>query len=639
MCGILGFTSCGLTQKDIKKNIKRSAEHIKNRGPDVINDLNIGSLNLVLAHARLSILDLSAKATQPMQSHDKNCALVFNGEIYNYLELKKELKEKGYTFYTSSDTEVLLASLQTFGLDLTLKKIAGMFAFAYIDIKKKKMHLCRDRAGEKPLYYATVNKNFIFSSEINAIEEFTGFEKKIDDDSLNMLLTTGAIPAPFTIYKGVFKLEAAKKISLDLPFNCDKKIVQEEYWSFLKTYHKEQEKNYSINELDFVEQMDKSLSEVVKSHLNADVEVGLFLSGGVDSSLLASIMKKQSDKNINTFTIGFSEGDYNESHRGASVAKFLGTNHSEITLDTKKAQEIIKLLPDVYQEPFADSSAIATYLVANLAKKKIKVALVGDGADELFFGYSRYVDFQKSLTKKHQGHILLKLLPINVLKFLLKLCPKFIKTPLSLIEAKLKRYEKITCSSSWQEKYENYTYASSYANLLIPSSRSLLNPKIFKNYSKENVARNIMAHDFMLYLSSDILTKTDRAAMFNSLETRCPFLDKRWLDLVLKVPANDHKKNDSGKYLLKKLLYKKLPQVLVDRKKQGFAVPIGKWLRGDLKDWAQKLLFSKSSYENINQEEKLKLWNELQKGNDDYNSIIWSLLMFENWYKKKFNKD
>lgn len=617
MCGICGYSS----NKSLGKQLlKKMNDTITYRGP---NDEgyyidNVEGREIGLAHRRLSILDLSALGKQPMISDDKNIVVVFNGEIYNFLEIKEELIRKGYIFNSTTDTEVIVNGYKEYGIDV-IKKFNGMFAIAILDLRDKSLYLIRDHIGIKPLYYYYDKDNFIFGSELKPLMAYPEFKKEIDMNSLDTYLYHGYITGEKSIFKNTFKLLPGHYLKLK-----NNKIDIKEYWSIEENFKNREIKNFS--EIEWKKKIKKHLEKSIKDRMISDVPIGAFLSGGIDSSLVVSVMQSLSKEPIKTFTIGFKDAEYNEAQYAKKIAEYLGTDHTEYYLESKEVEKYIETIPLYYDEPFADSSQLPTMLVSKLAKEKVTVTLSGDGGDELFCGYSNYEKYIK--LKKYQR-----------VSQLLNQPPKiFFKNLNSKLSYLLYLDE--------EDKIINYGYLN-YIN-----QKSILKNlnKNFKEsrYSKlnnltNNIQEKAMLRDMITYLPDDILTKVDRASMAFALESRAPFIDDhKFIELSFNINHSLKYKNGIKKYILKELLYEYLPKELIDRPKQGFSIPIHKWLRTELKYLIDKYLSDEYILDqnifNVTDIKKIKKIfinkkNQIYKGLS-VESTIWNILVFQIWYDK-----
>ena len=646
MCGINGFYSNSSFTFD--NVILKMNSAISHRGPDtngVWQDKNSG---IVLGHQRLSIIDLSAAGNQPMRSNSGRFILTYNGEIYNHLEIRKEIEKSNSNikWYGNSDTETLLEAIDFWGIEITLQKIDGMFAFGLWDQKTRCLTLVKDRIGEKPLYYGWQgkgdNKIFLFSSELKALKMHPEFKGEINRDAIALQLRHNCIPAPYSIYKDIHKLLPGCYLQLK-ESDLKKCLIPQSkiYWSLTESAIYGNNNQLMLSEIDIQKGLEKHLQSSVKKQMISDVPIGAFLSGGIDSSTVVALMQSQSNHPIKTFTIGFSEEDYSEAKYAKKIAKHLGTDHTELYVSSKMAMEIIPKLPSIYDEPFSDSSQIPTYLVSQLAKQHVKVSLSGDGGDELFCGYNRYI-----MSKKFSN--IFRLMPLFFRKIL--------SNRLELISTK--NWNRLSNLSPFLNQYSNfgdkmhkvvnvlkaknlndlyYMLCSHWQNpteLLINSKEPGTLLTEFKPELKGlNSQQQMMALDFITYLSDDILVKVDRAAMASSLETRVPFLDHKLIEYVWKIPHSLKFRNGQGKWILRQILNQYVPENLTKRSKMGFGIPIDTWLRGPLRDWAENLLNEKRLKEEGFFNPKLirNKWEDHLSDKRNWQSDLWDILMFQAW--------
>tara|TARA_B100001057_G_scaffold438700_1_gene471365 strand:+ start:586 stop:2490 length:1905 start_codon:yes stop_codon:yes gene_type:complete len=629
MCGISGYyLKDHFSIESIHKMIRAQIH----RGPD-FSDFWTNNLNLVLGHNRLSIQDLSNNANQPMVSANKN-VIVFNGEIYNHKEVR-DLYLKKYNFRSSGDTATLLSLIENKGIHETLNIINGMFAFCYFDKNKNLLFLARDCFGEKPIYYGWLKKSFVFSSELSAIKKHHLFEKKINHKSVSLYLKYGNIPYPFSIYENIYKLEPGTYLRLNLDNNEIKKV---KYWDPIKKAKKMISSRIFKNYHENKKIIKKQIVQSVKSKLISDVPIGAFLSSGIDSSLIVSIMQELSSKPINTFTIGFDDSNLNEAQDAKKIADFLNTNHNEYYFNDNDVLNLTTKMSEYYSEPFSDSSQIPTYLISNIASQKVKVCLTGDGGDELFGGYSRYVfadrinNINYSLRNKliYLEKIFVNYTPDTFYKFL-----NFILKykSIHLTRNKLKKLFNILNQNNINSIYDilvsNFTKEEILEIIKIKDSFDIN----YDFFITDNAKENMMLNDTINYLPNDILTKVDRASMANSLETRLPFLDKELYNSAWSLSINDKIDKNNGKVILKNILAEYLPEKLISNSKKGFAIPIDTWMRNQLSDWAKDML-SKEVINNHNIFEynyiKKILQNHLNKSENNGNKI-WLIANFNSW--------
>ena len=626
MCGIFG--SCRVNRSQI--NLEPVYEALRMRGPDDRGVEFNEQFGVLQGHTRLSIHDLSPLGHQPMLSSTGRYEIAFNGEVYNYVALREILKSEGIQFRGDSDTEVMLACFERYGVEASLAKFKGMFAFSLLDIEEGKLYLARDRMGEKPLYYYENNGQIAWSSNVNALKSF-GIDLKVSRRSLAKLLRYNYIPAPFSIYENVHKLEAASILSIDLSRASLEPSV-EKYWEVSEFV--DQPLLSFATDGEVLAQLEKLLKNAVQGQMHADVPLGAFLSGGVDSSLIVSLMQSLDTRRVKTFSMGFEDEKYNEAPFARDVANHLGTDHTEYIVSAKDALGVIPKLASIYDEPFADSSQIPTYLVSALAKKEVTVALSGDGGDELFHGYNRY-----NRTRARFDHF--NKPGASFLGGVLSRAPKFTRQMLSSMSGRRVTSRQILAVTELlRETTQSRFYHSSISCNLEPetfvlgvSASDSVNPN-FECFHQE-FPRDYAFNDIITYLPDDILVKVDRAAMAVSLETRVPFLDHELVEFAMRLPLAYKSRAGVGKWPLRELLYRYVPQKMIDRPKRGFAVPIGDWLRGELKGWAEALLaedvLMRDSF--FDSKAVTKLWNEHLRGHD-VSPQLWPILMFQEWYLK-----
>ena len=612
---------------------------LRHRGPDDHGIWFDADARIGLAHTRLSILDLSTAGHQPMPSASGRFIISFNGEIYNHLEMRRRLQEASSApnWRGHSDTETLLAGFEAWGIEATVQKTFGMFAFAVWDKHTRTLTLARDRIGEKPLYYGWQNGAFLFASELKAIKCHPSFCGDINRNALAAYMRFGNVPAPQSIYTGISKLTPGTLLTVTL--DAAKDCIPVPYWSLLDVARKGLQDPFQGSDSEALAQLTSTLSAAVLSQQIADVPVGAFLSGGIDSSLIVAMMQSQANKPVHTFTIGFENAQYNEANYARAVANHLGTQHTELIVTSAQAQEVLFLLPTLYDEPFADSSAIPTFLVSKLAHKDVKVSLSGDGGDELFGGYNRY----SNKVEKIPGFLRRPLALIFE-----SVSPNTWDLAASLSSPLLPNSLKFTSPGDRAHKLASVLHCDSpshlYERLLSqwPEANSIVLGADYKSSIqslwqqlsdfKSNELK-MMACDTLGYLPNDILHKVDRAAMGVSLETRVPFLDNRVIEFAWRLPQHMKIRNGQRKWILRELLYKHVPRNLIERPKTGFGIPIGDWLRGPLRDWAEDLL----SESRLRQEGFFdpipirRKWAQHLSGARNWQHHLWNVLMFQAW--------
>lgn len=624
MCGICGIVN--IDKIPIKEQIvKAMAQAMAHRGPD---DEGIYSApGICLGHRRLSIIDLSSAGRQPLANEDKTVWAVLNGEIYNYKDLRKELEKRGHKFTSYSDTEVLVHLYEEKGPEC-VKSLVGMFAFGIWDPKERLLLLARDRIGKKPLLYSYVGGNFCFASEFSALLKSNLIKKEINLEALDYYLTFGYIPAPLTIYKEIFKLMPAHILRFK-----DGRVITERYWQL------DYERKIKISEKEAEEEILKLLLDAVKIRLYSDVPLGVFLSGGIDSSLIVGLMSQAYDKRIKTFSIGFDESDYDELKYARNIARHFNTDHKEFIVKPK-ALDVLPMLVEHYGEPYADPSSIPTFYVSKMSKQYVTVALNGDGGDESFFGYERYqamvyskiLDNFPVLFKKPLSSLFVDTIPesIDGRKFIGKVKRFFEAMPLPMH----RRYIK------WIGVFDGDLKKRIYSPGLINSADNFATEEFFKHclsgLNGLGLVDRLMKLDTSTYLPYDLLVKVDIASMANALEARSPFLDHRLMEFVASLPSHLKLRGFTKKYILKKVATKIIPKENVYRRKHGFGVPIGRWLRADLKDFLCDNLLSPSSLNRgYFKPEMVKEMVDLHLSQrKDYGLHLWTFLMFELWHRK-----
>lgn len=642
MCGITGFFQ-NTPEFNLDK-IRGMSAAIKVRGPDQYGEYSSIDKRLHLAHQRLSILDLTEAGKQPMQSQCGGYVIVFNGEIYNYKALAKTLN---VNWRGSSDTEVLLEFLINKGIEKALPELNGMFAFALYNKVKNTVTLARDRFGEKPLYIFSDNQSVAFSSELRPIEVFTS-NLTLNDDAIATQLKYSYIPAPFSIYNEVFKLPAAHYLEIDLNNISSFSLANSTcYWNIEREIAEAKAEPKTDIDTSILK-VEDSLSKSVKLRMDTDVPFGAFLSGGIDSTCIVALMQEQSSKPIDTFSIGFHNDNYNEAHHAKDVAKVLKTNHHELYLDPKDMLDYIPQLQTIYDEPFADSSQLPTFMVSKFAKKNVTVALTGDSGDELFAGYNRHLLANKLSTsfekyplplRKSCGKAITSISPraYDKLADFLKLILGS-RFDLNRLGDKLHKFAGTFEARDGFELYKKLISTSVTRSGFLLKGRdvNIFSKSIFES-SSFNISEKMMIQDTLSYMQHDILTKVDRASMANSLETRVPFLDNDVFRTAWSIPFEHKIYNGQTKYPLRKIISKYVPDNLMNRPKAGFGVPISDWLRGDLRDWAESLLSEQSIDMSgaINHSAVQKVWKEHLSGKANHQYELWNILMLQQWLINK----
>jgi len=645
MCGLTGFYQPhGFNKMDGHETVATMADQIIHRGPDDSGTWLDQSAGIALAHRRLSILDLSTAGHQPMVSKSARFILAFNGEIYNHLDIRKEIESSGnpLVWKGHSDTETLLAGVEVWGIEETIKKSIGMFAIALWDRKTRTLILARDRIGEKPLYYGWQGQGndrvFLFGSELKALKAHPAFKADVDRDALCLFLRYNYIPAPYSIYQGIAKLEPGCLLSISLA-QSEPKVCK--YWNAASVSIAGATKPFEGSADSAVDALETLTKDAVRQQMMADVPLGAFLSGGIDSSTVVALMQAQSSRPIKTFTIGCSEKGYNEAVHAKEVARYIGTEHTELYITPQQAMDVIPQLPSLYCEPFSDGSQIPTFLVSQLAKQHVTVSLSGDGGDELFCGYNRY---------KHTAALWRKLscIPIPLRNLLAKGVTKIPPhtwdryagvLPWSHVGDKLHKGAGVMSSSSVEDLYTAMVSHWADPSALVKGGVEPLSlPMSIQSalFGLGDVQR-MMAMDILTYLPDDILVKVDRAAMGVSLESRVPFLDHRLVEFAASLPMEYKLRDGQTKWVLRQLLYRYVPRKLIERPKMGFGFPLDAWLRGPLRDWAEGLL-SEQRLNNdgfFHPDAIRKKWIEHLSKKRNWSNQLWSILMFQAWLEQE----
>lgn len=621
MCGIAGFIN--KNRKNYRNDIKAMCDAMKDRGPDAEGFWAEEDASVVLGHRRLSILDLTNEGAQPMVSRNQRYVMSYNGEIYNFTDIRDELSACYHTkFRGTSDTEILLEAFVNWGVDKTLTKIVGMFAIALYDREKKTLYLVRDRMGEKPLYYGYVNGNFVFASTLNAILTMKDFNRKIDKSVLKLYLQYGYIPTPYSIYEGIYKLNAGSCLTIQKPFE---KFRLHTYWDIQEVAENGQKHLFEGSFEEASKELEERIRKSIQRQLVADVPVGAFLSGGTDSTLVVALAQSVSSERLKTFTIGFSNDQFNEADYAAESAKLLGTDHTELYITDEDARRVIPDIPAIYGEPFADASQVPTYLVSKLAKNQVTVSLSGDGGDELFCGYHTY-EFVPEMFH------MLKKIPMCLRKGMHTVIGK----GLFKNNRRVQTRENILLATSTVDMYRRLSPVR-MVDALVSDTHSLENGKWkeFKDGTLSTEFEDLMCMDLIQYLPDDILVKVDRSGMAVSLESRIPLLDRDVVEFAWQLPLNFKKSDGVNKRILKNILYKYIPESVMNRPKKGFSIPVTEWLQGPLKSWAADLL----SYDRIqnqgtiNPEATSKIWKQFVSCGA-YSDLVWNLVIFQTWQEQ-----
>ncbi|PRF31687.1 asparagine synthase (glutamine-hydrolyzing) [Burkholderia multivorans] len=648
MCGIDGFlNSVAFDEETARGTLARMTASLAHRGPDAQGLWVDPAAGIALGHRRLAIVDLSVHGRQPMASACGRYVMVFNGEIYNHRELRAQLERVGRApaWRGHSDTEVLLAAFAAWGVDATLRRATGMFALALWNRESCVLTLARDRIGEKPLYYGRIGDALVFASELKALRAYPGFDGEIDRDALCLYLRHSAVPAPHTIYRGIRKLPPGSWIQFEHAQDTPRIRT---YWALEHAIDAGHHEPFAGTAAEAVDRLDTVLRQAVARQMEADVPLGAFLSGGVDSSAIVALMQAQSAAPVDTFTIGFHEAGYDEAGYAKAVARHLGTRHTELYVTADHALDVVPKLPTIYDEPFSDASQIPTFLVAELTRRHVKVSLSGDGGDELFGGYTRYFLTPRLWRKLHRVPAAVR---TRIAGALHALRPDHADQLAAVAQGAWgagELRESPTRIGDRLHKLGHVMTADSRIGLYRLLMSSVHHPERIALAGHEpptpldtvsawpahlSFAEQAMAIDTLTYLPTDILTKVDRAAMAVSLETRMPFLDHHVVEFAWRLPASLRLPEGQSKALLRRLLDRYVPTELIDRPKQGFCAPIDHWLRGALRDWADALLqpsrlrdegfFDAAAVE--------RLWRQHQTGRMNWQHQLWTVLMFQAW--------
>lgn len=640
MCGIVGFWNVNNAQspESLETLVGVMSDQILTRGPDAGGAWVDANSGLALGHRRLSIIDLTEAGSQPMTSSCGRYVIVYNGEIYNSQELRADLGPYGRSYRGHSDTETILESCAALGVRKTVEKLIGMFAFALWDKQDKTLSLVRDRVGIKPLYWADYQGTLLFGSELKALVQHPAFVKEVNRDAVASFLRHSYVPAPYSIYKNVYKLLPGEILTR----TADGAIAKEKYWSMEEVYARGKSEAFGGSDAQAVDALDDLLRDSVKRRMVADVPLGAFLSGGIDSSLVAGLMQAQSSQKIKTYSIGFSESDFNEAPHAKRVADHLGTDHTDLYVTPQMAQEVIPQLATIFDEPFADSSQIPTYLVSKMTRDHVTVALSGDGGDELFCGYSRYAMAAQMGAKFEQMPAFLRKLAGGAIQAvspqswdqIAKLIPEA-KRP-NYVGSKLHKLAAVLAGdkddlfrrllSQWdgRDLAELTVSGQEIATVLLDKGLRARVPDFYDR---------MQFIDMLMYLPDDILTKVDRASMAVSLEARVPLLDHRVVEFAWSLPHRMKRRDGEAKWILKQTLERYVPRTITERPKMGFGVPVGEWIKGPLRPWADDLLSEENLLKhNLVQVEVVRQrWQEHLSGAHNWQAGLWNILMLQSW--------
>ena len=644
MCGITGFWGEPETEGAVLRlRVSHMAQRMAHRGPDDADEWVDEQCGIGLGFRRLAIVDLSPAGRQPMESASGRYIIIFNGEVYNFATVRVELEGLGHRFRGGSDTEVLLAAVEEWGLVRAIERFVGMFGFALWDREERALHLVRDRLGIKPLYYGWLAGSFLFGSELKALAAHPAFQAEIDRDSLALYMRHGYVPSPYSMYRGIRKLPPGTILSLRA--HDDEAATPAPFWSARDVTETGLAHPFTGSETDAIEALDALLREAVALRMIADVPLGAFLSGGIDSSTVVALMQAQSERPVKTFTIGFHEADYDEAVHAAAVAQHLGTDHTALYVTPEEARTVIPALPAMFDEPFADSSQIPTFLVSRLARRHVTVSLSGDGGDELFGGYNRYF-WGRSIWQR-MGRV-----PPGARAFstraLTALSPAAWDRQFSRLDAvlppglrqrtpgdKLHKLAGVLAADSPEDLYLGLVSTWKQPDEVVIGADEP--PTAITDRSQwaalPDFTQRMMFLDLISYLPDDILTKVDRASMATSLEARVPILDHRVVAFAASLPLSLKIRDGQGKWLLRQVLDRYVPRELIERPKTGFGVPIDAWLRGPLRDWSEDLLDERrlraEGY--LHPEPIRQKWQEHISGARNRQHQLWYVLQFQAW--------
>lgn len=622
MCGIAGFCNFHGSVKMQEENLEKMKQRMLHRGPDAGGSYISEDGKVALGHRRLSIVDLSEAGLQPMKSHSGRYVMVYNGEIYNYKKLsQKLLKEKKVDrFRGTSDSEVILEAFEAYGVEETIAQCKGMFAIALYDTKEQKLYLLRDRIGEKPLYYGFMGDTFVFASDVACIASLDGFQNPVNKDVLSIYFIHGYIPAPYSIYENIYKLEPGCILEIKSPF---KKYGISTYWSIKEVAQHGQEYLFKGTYEEAVDELERLLKASIQDQMMADVPVGAFLSAGIDSSTVVALMQSLHPDKVKTFTIGMEDEKYNEAVYAKEIAAHLGTEHTELYITEEDARGVIPKIPFIFGEPFADSSQIPTYLVSRMTRQHVTVSLSGDGGDELFCGYNSYASVDRIWGK-------MKNVPYGIRKLASELV---LHSPLSnkeIYRVKGTLLGARGASDLYRLSMEREPLIKdiTLSGKEIPYKYTEYDPGFLKETN-----HNIMLMDMLMYHPDDILVKVDRTAMAASLETRVPMLDKDVVEFAWTLPVEFERQNGVGKRILRDVLYRYVPKEMMERPKKGFSIPIQKWLKEkELREWAENLIDRKTLCQQgiLNPDVVWKMWTDFIE-KDEWRIQSWYVLIFQEW--------
>ncbi|MGE5534034.1 MAG: asparagine synthase (glutamine-hydrolyzing) [Acidobacteriota bacterium] len=640
MCGIAGvLISARISKEQVEHYARSMSDSLAHRGPDDFGVWSDPDYGIALSHRRLSIVDLSPAGHQPMISSDGRYVMILNGEIYNFQDLRSEVEARGIKLRGHSDTEVVIELFALCGIEMTVRRLIGMFAIAVWDRRARTLTLIRDRLGIKPVYWAKFNDAFLFGSELKALRSYPGWSPRLNHEAIAAYLRHNYVPAPHSVYEGVYKLEPGS--ILTLPWGKDVSI--EKFWDARSVACAGLANPLRLDDREMVERLETLLRDAVRRRMVADVPLGAFLSGGIDSSTVVALMQDSSARPVRTYSIGFESAGYDESKHAAEVARHLRTEHTELVVTAKEAIDVIPKLPEFYDEPFADSSQIPTYLVSAMTRRHVTVALSGDGGDELFGGYTRYTfaqRFWRNLSlfpqplRQTVAGLLQAVPPEKCSRLFERLPPPF---RVNQAGDKLHKLASILALRDPDALYRRLVTHWEPATIMpgvVEPTGVLWDTSVRKDFS--GLLERMQFVDMVTYLPDDILTKVDRASMAVGLEARVPLLDHRVVEFSWRIPREKLIQNRISKWPLRQILYRHVPPELIDRPKMGFGIPLGEWLRGPLRDWAEALLSERRLREVgiLDVARIRRAWTEHLSGQFNWQYPLWDVLMLEAWRER-----
>ncbi|HKG95751.1 MAG TPA: asparagine synthase (glutamine-hydrolyzing) [Gemmatimonadaceae bacterium] len=645
MCGFAGiFSSAGVREEQLVRDVERMIDPIAHRGPDDSGVFTDPSAGVALGFRRLAIIDLSALGHQPMRSGSGRFTLVFNGEVFNHNELRADLLRDGFTFRGHSDTEVILASFERWGVQAAVKRFVGMFAIAAWDRERRELSLIRDRLGIKPLFvYRAPSGVVTFGSELKALAAGPVFDNTLNRDALQDFLRYLYVPGPQSIYQHITKLPPGHVLTIADPRAPLPASVA--YWSVEEVARRGLADQLTGSDEEVVDQFDALLSDAVKMRMEADVPLGALLSGGIDSSVVVALLQQHAARPVKTFSVAFDAEEHNEAHHAAAIAKHLGTDHTEYLLTGKEALDVVPKLPDIFDEPHGDTSQIPAYLICGVARREVTVALTGDGGDEVYGGYNRYTYGERMLQKMMRvprparravAAGIGTLSPAGwdrAHRFVRPMLPSSLKQRLP--GDKVHKIGRIMGADSLPGMYRSLVSVWQDAEGLVVNGRRHRDrmEEVLSAREPRQLLDRMMLADQLTYLTEDQLAKVDRVSMANSLEVRVPLLDHRLVEFSWRAPSRFKIRDGKGKWLLRQVLYRRVPRELIERPKMGLSVPLGQWLRGPLRGWAEELLSAdRLTRDGILHSAPIRAaWDQLQAGRDETALGLWAVLMFQGW--------